>query len=65
MINLGNMIVNNYLIPLSKGYMLVDTGYESGYQRFCGELHKNNVSLGEIRYIFVTHAHDDHAGFVL
>ncbi len=64
MINLGNFIVNNYLVPLSQGYILVDTGYESGYERFCRELEKNKISMTDIIYVFLTHAHDDHAGFL-
>lgn len=63
-INLGNFVVNNYLISLPEGYMLVDTGYEYGYEAFSRKLVKNNISLHDIHYIFLTHAHDDHAGFL-
>lgn len=29
--NLGNRIVNNYLIRIDNGYILIDTGYKSSY----------------------------------
>ena len=63
-LNLGNFIVNNYVISLPEGYMLVDTGYENGYNALCHKLAKNNIQLKDIHYIFLTHAHDDHAGFL-
>lgn len=62
--NLGSMTVNNYLLTLSNGYMLVDTGYSNGYKHFQCEIIKKNIDIKEIKYIFLTHAHDDHAGFL-
>lgn len=63
-INLGNFIVNNYLIKLDRTYILIDTGYESGYKKFKNNLRKYNIKLTDIKYIFLTHGHDDHAGFL-
>jgi flavorubredoxin len=37
-INIGNHVVNNYLIKTSKGYVVVDTGYAGNYNRFCKKL---------------------------
>lgn len=62
--NLGNRVVNNYLIPCPEGYILIDTGYKDGFRRFQNKLRKANISPREIKYIFLTHAHDDHAGFL-
>ena len=62
--NLGNRIVNNYLIPCDGGYILIDTGYESGFRRFQRKLAENGIRPEDIRYVFLTHAHDDHAGFL-
>ena len=63
--NLGNRVVNNYLVNLDDGgYVLIDTGYAENYPAFRKRLEKISVSPQEIKYIFLTHAHDDHAGFL-
>ena len=59
--NLGDRIVNNYLVPAEDGYLLIDTGYADGFRRFQKKLHKLNIDPKEIKYVFLTHAHDDHA----
>ncbi len=63
-INIGNRVVNNYIISTDKGYIVVDTGYAGSYSRFLKGLKEHHISLPEICYIFLTHAHDDHAGFL-
>ena len=63
-INLGTRVVNNYLIPSGDGWILIDTGYEGGFPHFQKMLAKHGVRSEEIRYVFLTHAHDDHAGFL-
>ena len=64
--NLGNRIVNNYLVSLGEedGYVLIDTGYAESYGAFRKRLKKTGVSPKEIKYVFLTHAHDDHDGFL-
>ena len=62
--NLGNRVVNCYLVSIDSGYMLVDTGYAENYRLFRKRLQQTGVSPKEIKYIFLTHAHDDHAGFL-
>lgn len=62
--NFGNKIVNNYMIPYESGWLLIDTGYAGGFPRFKRLLNKSGVDEKDIRYIFLTHAHDDHAGFL-
>lgn len=62
--NLGNRAVNNWLIPGGDGYILIDTGYENGFRRFQRKLKKAGIRPEEIRTVFLTHAHDDHAGFL-
>lgn len=64
MINAGNRIVNNWIYPLEDGYVLIDTGYENGLTRLKSNLMKYNIKLNELRFIFLTHAHDDHAGYL-
>ena len=62
--NLGTRVINNYLISTEVGYVLIDTGYEGGFRRFANKLNRLHISPKDIRYIFLTHAHDDHAGFL-
>jgi len=64
MINIGNFMLNNYLLKISNGYIAIDTGYPGNFDRFCKGLKVKNIELQEIRYILLTHAHDDHAGFL-
>lgn len=63
-INVGNRIINNYIIEINERYLLIDTGYQEQFKNFCKKLELNNIGLEEIAYIFLTHAHDDHAGFL-
>lgn len=62
--NLGNRVVNNYLVSTKDGYILIDTGYADGFKRFQKKLQKAKIDPKEIKYVFLTHAHDDHAGFL-
>ena len=63
-INLGSRVVNNYLIPSGDGLILIDTGYAGGFPHFQKMLERHGLRPEEIRYVFLTHAHDDHAGFL-
>ena len=64
MINIGNMMINNYLLKIPNGYMAIDTGYAGNFDRFYKRLKEKNIELKKIHYIFLTHAHDDHVGFL-
>ncbi len=63
-INLGSRVVNNYLITGPGGAVLIDTGYDGSFPRFMKRLKAAGVRPEDIRYVFLTHAHDDHAGFL-
>ncbi len=63
-INLGNRISNIFMVEMGDGYLLIDTGYKEHYNKFELELNKRGISLDDISYIFITHAHDDHVGFL-
>jgi glyoxylase-like metal-dependent hydrolase (beta-lactamase superfamily II) len=63
-VNIGNRILNNYLIETPQGYVVVDTGYAGGWEKFRIGLQKQGIALEAIKFIFLTHAHDDHAGFL-
>jgi glyoxylase-like metal-dependent hydrolase (beta-lactamase superfamily II) len=63
-INVGDRITNDYIYAVKGGYVLVDTGYEKEYENFCEKLQKNMIEQKDIAYIFITHSHDDHIGFL-
>ncbi|MBN1486053.1 MAG: MBL fold metallo-hydrolase, partial [Anaerolineae bacterium] len=42
---------------------LVDTAYPKDYGKFVKAMDRLGISLSEIKYLLLTHHHDDHAGF--
>ena len=60
----GTLVVHTYLVSSESGWILIDTGYAGGFPRFRKRLEKQGIRPEEIRYVFLTHAHDDHAGFL-
>lgn len=43
---------------------MIDTGYEHSLKYVEKKLSKRGIPCTEIKYVFLTHAHDDHAGFL-
>ena len=62
--HVGNMLVNAYLIKTPKGVIAVDTGYSGTFEAYKQMAEKCGIALEEIVTVFLTHAHDDHAGFL-
>ncbi len=60
-INLG--LTNQHLLSCSGGYLLVEAGSKKKFPRFLRELKDRGIDPGDIRYLFITHHHEDHAGF--
>lgn len=60
----GNRIMNTYVYPVANGYVMIDTGYEHSLKSVVKRLNKQRIDISEIKYLFLTHAHDDHAGFL-
>ncbi len=56
--------MNTYLYPVEDGYVMIDTGYQNGFKRCMKKLRNHHISVEDVKYIFLTHAHDDHAGFI-
>ena len=63
-LNLGTRVVNTYLVSSEVGWILIDTDYAGGFSHFQKMLEKSGVRPEEIKTVFLTHAHDDHAGFL-
>lgn len=61
--NIGGTVVNNYLLETPNGVIAIDTGYPGGMERFKARFEKR-WPLSRLKYIFLTHHHDDHAGFL-
>lgn len=64
MFNAGTRIINNWVYSIPEGFVLVDTGYEKDFAHLKKQLSSQNIDVRDIRYVFLTHAHDDHAGFL-
>ena len=62
--NVGNRIMNTWIYPVEDGWVMIDTGYENSYASVVKKLRGLLIQPEEIRHIFLTHAHDDHAGFL-
>ena len=62
--NVGNRIMNTWIYPVEDGWAMIDTGYENSYASVVKKLRGLLIQPEEIRHIFLTHAHDDHAGFL-
>ena len=62
--NVGNRVMNTYIYHALEGYIMIDTGYEHSLKSVEKRANKQGITLSEIKYVFLTHAHDDHAGFL-
>ncbi|TAL37833.1 MAG: MBL fold metallo-hydrolase [Spirochaetes bacterium] len=56
-------VTNSYLLPCTGGYLLIDTGYDKDYDAFILESGTKGVGIADIRFLLLTHHHDDHSGF--
>lgn len=63
-ISLPLSMSNVFLLPCQGGYLQVDAGYEHDYPIYRRNLAKAGIALESIRYLVLTHHHDDHAGFL-
>lgn len=63
-INLGNTMFNNYLLQFENGCILIDAGYNTGFEKFLDKLGSVGIELGDIKYIFLTHVHNDHISYL-
>ena len=52
-----------FLLKCTGGYLLIDTYYPKYYRRFERKLANLGITISDIKYLLLTHHHDDHAGF--
>ena len=63
-INVGRRVMNTWLYAVSDGWVMVDTGYPESMDRVIHRMKRAGILPEEVKVIFLTHAHDDHAGFL-
>jgi ribonuclease/clavin/mitogillin len=61
-VNVGYDSTNYYTIEFKGGKMLIDCGWPGTLSKLTAELKRKGITLGEIKYLLVTHFHPDHAG---
>jgi len=54
---------NCYLLPCNGGYLQIDCGFPNEFDTYVKRLKRLDIDPSEIRYLLLTHHHDDHAGF--
>lgn len=61
--NIGNYMLRNYLLETPQGWIALDSGYAGGFAAYKKRLAKL-TPLDQIKFVFLTHSHNDHAGFL-
>ena len=52
-------MLRQYLLETPLGWIAIDSGYAGGFAAY-----DRQVPLDKIKFVFLTHAHNDHAGFL-
>lgn len=60
---IGSYMLRSYLIETPLGFIALDSGYAGGFAAYQKRLCRL-TSLSQVQYVFLTHAHNDHAGFL-
>lgn len=61
--DIGSPVLRNYLLETPAGWIAVDSGYAGGFSQYRKKLERL-TALNNIKFVFLTHAHNDHAGFL-
>jgi hydroxyacylglutathione hydrolase len=59
----GIRMTRCFLIRCAGGYLMIDTNMPGTYDRFLKKLGGMGIDPADIRYLLLTHHHDDHVGF--
>ena len=60
---IGSPVLRNYLLETPAGWIAVDSGYAGGFAAYRKKLERL-TPLESVKFVFLTHAHNDHAGFL-
>jgi glyoxylase-like metal-dependent hydrolase (beta-lactamase superfamily II) len=60
---IGSYMLRSYLIETPLGWIALDSGYAGGFAAYQKRLSRL-TPLSRIKYVFLTHTHNDHAGFL-
>ncbi len=61
-VNVGYDSTNYYILEARDGKLMVDCGWPGTLPKCMAELKRKGIAFKEIKYLFVTHFHPDHAG---
>lgn len=60
---IGGYMLRQYLLETPLGWIALDSGYAGGFSAYEKKLRKY-AKISDIRFVFLTHAHNDHTGFL-
>ena len=60
---IGNYFLRQYLLETPLGWIALDSGYAGGFTAYKKRLSKL-TPLSGIQFVLLTHAHNDHTGFL-
>jgi hydroxyacylglutathione hydrolase len=56
-------MIRCFLVRCDGGYLMIDTNMPGTYDRFLSKLGGIGIDLADVKYLLLTHHHDDHVGF--
>jgi len=60
---IGSYFLRQYLLETPLGWIALDSGYAGGFAAYAKKL-KKRMAVSDIKFVLLTHAHNDHAGFL-
>lgn len=63
-VNVGSKKVACFVISTPSGLIVVDSGYPGGFAQFKANFLAKGYSPNQVKYLFLTHCHNDHTGFL-
>ena len=60
---IGSYMLRQYVLETPLGWIALDSGYAGGFAAYRKRLSRL-TPLGQIKFAFLTHSHNDHAGFL-